>query len=108
MHAVLLGRFAVNGRDHLARLIRTPWRISVFADDAPKQQVADALADAQAAVTMVWNAERPAAPKLKLLQVCAAGLDRVDLATVPKGLTICNCFGHEDAMGEYALMTMLV
>ena len=108
MHAVLLGRFAVNGRDHLARMIRTPWRISAFADNAPRDEVAAALIDADAAVTMGWDAQRPPTPKLKLLQVSAAGLDRVDLASVPKGLTICNAFGHEDAMGEYALMTMLL
>ncbi len=108
MHAVLLGRFAVNGQSRLARMLKTPWRISALADDAPPEKIAEALGDAEVAITIVWNAARPPAPKLKLLQVSAAGLDRVDLASVPKGLTVCNCFGHEDAIGEYALMTILL
>jgi hypothetical protein len=38
----------------------------------------------------------------------AAGLDLLDTAAVPKGVTICNVFGHEPAMAEYIIMTMLV
>jgi phosphoglycerate dehydrogenase-like enzyme len=38
----------------------------------------------------------------------AAGLDLLDTAAVPKGVTICNVFGHEPAIAEYVIMTMLV
>jgi phosphoglycerate dehydrogenase-like enzyme len=38
----------------------------------------------------------------------AAGLDQVDLDAVPKGVTVCNVFGHEPAIAEYVIMTMLV
>ncbi len=108
MHAVLLGRFALTGEDRIARMVKTPWRITALPDEATPAAVAAALADADAAIGMAWDAQRPPAPKMKLLQVSAAGLDRVDLKSVPKGVTVCNAFGHEDAMAEFALMTMLL
>ena len=37
----------------------------------------------------------------------AAGLDLLDTGAVPKGVTICNVFGHEPAIAEYVIMTML-
>jgi len=38
----------------------------------------------------------------------AAGLDLLDTGPVPKGVTICNVLGHEPAIAEYVIMTMLV
>ena len=35
-------------------------------------------------------------------------LDLMDTEAVPKGATICNVFGHEPAIAEYVIMTMLV
>jgi hypothetical protein len=37
----------------------------------------------------------------------AAELALLDTAAVPKGVTICNVFGHEQPMAEYVIMTML-
>jgi phosphoglycerate dehydrogenase-like enzyme len=42
------------------------------------------------------------------LQSVAAGLDQLDTGAVPKGVTICNVFGHEPAIAEYVIMAMLV
>jgi len=50
----------------------------------------------------------PPAPRLRLLQSVAAGIDLIDTESVPKGVTICNVFGHEPAIAEYVIMTMLV
>ena len=38
----------------------------------------------------------------------AAGLDLIDTGALPKGVTVCNVFGHEPAIAEYVIMTMLV
>jgi phosphoglycerate dehydrogenase-like enzyme len=32
----------------------------------------------------------------------------IDLAALPRGVVVCNAFGHETAIAEYVLMTMLV
>jgi lactate dehydrogenase-like 2-hydroxyacid dehydrogenase len=37
----------------------------------------------------------------------AAGLDLIDTGAVPKGVTVCNVFGHEPAIAEYVIMAML-
>jgi hypothetical protein len=31
----------------------------------------------------------------------------IDLSSLPSGVTLCNVFGDEPAIGEYVLMTML-
>ncbi|MBI1777832.1 MAG: NAD(P)-binding domain-containing protein [Proteobacteria bacterium] len=56
---------------------------------------------------MAWGKHLPPAPELKLLQVSGAGYEQVDFAAVPPAASICNAFGHEEAMGEYAVMAML-
>lgn len=47
------------------------------------------------------------AQRLRLVQALSAGADRVDPAAVPPGCTLCNLFGHEQAMAEWVLMAML-
>src|SRR5262249_7691428 len=49
----------------------------------------------------------PAAPKLRLLQVPLAGTDGIDVSSLPRGVTLCNAYGHEPALGEFAIMMML-
>ena len=56
----------------------------------------------------IWRAGFPPAPRLRLIQSVAAGLDLLDTGAVPKGVTICNVFGHEPAIAEYVIITMLV
>ncbi len=44
---------------------------------------------------------------MKLLQSVAAGIDLIDVPSVPPGVSICSVAGHEQAIAEYCLMTML-
>jgi phosphoglycerate dehydrogenase-like enzyme len=66
------------------------------------------LANAEIVVGHIWRPSFPPAPRLRLLQSVAAGLDLLDTKAVPKGVTICNAFGHDPAIAEYVIMTMLV
>jgi phosphoglycerate dehydrogenase-like enzyme len=66
------------------------------------------LADAQIVVGHIWRTSFPPAPRLRLLQSVAAGLDLLDTDALPKGVSVCNVFGHEPAIAEYVIMTMLV
>jgi hypothetical protein len=50
----------------------------------------------------------PSGTRLRRLQSVAAGLDLLDLDAMPKGVTVCNVFGHEPAIAEHVIMTMLV
>jgi phosphoglycerate dehydrogenase-like enzyme len=71
------------------------------------QRLIPALADAEIVVSHIWKPDFPEAPNLKLLQSPAVGLDLIDIPSLPSGVTICNVDGHEQAIAEYVLMTML-
>jgi len=81
---------------------------SILDDEGDVKQLAPLLADAEIVIGHIWRARFPPAPRLRLLQSVAAGLDLLDTEAVPKGVTICNVFGHDPAIAEYVIMTMLV
>jgi phosphoglycerate dehydrogenase-like enzyme len=85
-----------------------PLDATVLADEGDTQRLVPALAEAEIVVGHVWRAGFPPAPRLELLQSCAAGLDLIDLPSLPRGVAVCNVFGHEPAIAEYAVMNMLV
>jgi len=84
----------------------TRWDIQVADSDEPAA-FARALADADALVSMSWRGEVPPTPKLRLLQLPGAGTDDIDFARVAPLTTVCNCFGHEIGIAEYAMAAML-
>jgi phosphoglycerate dehydrogenase-like enzyme len=86
--------------------LTTDWTIKV-ADEEDRQAFAEALAHADACVSMDWAADMPAAPRLKLLHLPGAGTDEIVFNAVPGGATICNVYEHEIGMSEYVIATML-
>src|SRR5438477_3736921 len=78
-----------------------------LADLTDTQRLIPALAEAEIIVGHIWRSDFPAAPRLKLLQAATAGVDMIDLLSLPRGITLCNVFGHEPAIAEYVLMTTL-
>ena len=43
----------------------------------------------------------------KALQSVTAGIDLIDVPSLPPGVTVCSIAGHEQAIAEYCVMTML-
>jgi phosphoglycerate dehydrogenase-like enzyme len=80
---------------------------SVLFDVNDSQRLIPALAEAEIVVGHIWQKDFPEAPRLKLLQSVAAGIDLIDVLSLPLGVTVCNVAGHEQAIAEYVLMTML-
>jgi len=80
---------------------------TILFDIGDTQRLIPALADAEIVVSHVWKKDFPEAPNLKFLQSPAAGLDLIDLPSLRQGVTVCNVDGHEQAIAEYCLMTML-
>lgn len=107
MKVVLIGTLVTGYADDIAAQVKTPWTIATLPDGSSKDDIAAALADADAVSPIGWNASMPPAPKLKLIQVAGAGTDAIDFNAIPKGVTVCNAFGHDGAIAEYVLMTML-
>src|SRR5579872_1139057 len=80
---------------------------TILFDIGDTQRLIPALADAEIVVSHVWKKDFPEAPNLKFLQSPAAGLDLIDLPSLRQGVTVCSVDGHEQAIAEYCLMTML-
>ena len=50
---------------------------------------------------------RPRPRCVRLYQVAGAGYDGIDFSCLPKECTVCNCFGHEEAITEYVMAALL-
>ena len=65
------------------------------------------LFDADVFITTRWPNKNINAPKLKLIQIPAAGFDNIHFESVPKGCKVSNTFEHEVPIAEYCLLAML-
>ncbi len=107
MKTLFLGAFAASQAARIAGYIETDVAVDILADDTARTRVAVALAEAEIVLTGAWSAGSPPAPRLRLLQVPLAGTDAIEVAALPSGVTLCNAYGHEPALGEFAIMAML-
>ena len=107
---LFLGNFGARPGVWEAILAKTtePLDHSVLFDVNDSQRLIPALAEAEIVVGHIWQKDFPEAPRLKLLQSVAAGIDLIDVPSLPRGVSVCNVAGHEQAIAEYVLMTMLV
>src|SRR6266702_1791397 len=108
MKALFLGNVAADTADGIRGNLPSSLRVEILADPQQLLGSPEAAADADILVTNHWRAEYPPAPNLRLVQSVATGIELIDLAALPRGVKICNAFGHETAIAEYVLMTMLV
>ena len=106
MRALFLGSFAANQAAGITRHLEAALEVEIHADDRGPAAAA-ALEMAEIVVSGAWTRHYPPAPRLKLLQVPLAGIDQIDLAALPKGVAVCNAYGHEPAIGEFAILAML-
>ncbi len=76
--------------------------------DVAEVQLVDELPDADAVVCgRLTPEDTRGAERLRLVQATYAGAERIDVAALPPGCALCNVYGHEDAIGEWVLMSML-
>ncbi|MBV9825205.1 MAG: phosphoglycerate dehydrogenase [Alphaproteobacteria bacterium] len=80
---------------------------TIQADLNDQQKMIPALAEAEIVVCHIWREDFPQAPRLKLMQTATAGIDWIEIPALPSGVTVCNVFGHEPAIAEYIMGTML-
>jgi lactate dehydrogenase-like 2-hydroxyacid dehydrogenase len=106
MKALFLGTLAASQATPIIEFITADICTEILDSNEPAHAAA-ALADADVLLTGAWRSGFPAAPKLRLLQVPLAGTDGIDVAALPRGVTLCNAYGHEPALGEFAIMMML-
>jgi phosphoglycerate dehydrogenase-like enzyme len=109
MKTVFLGNFGARPGVWEAILAKTTEKldVSVLFDLDDSQRLIPALVEAEIVVSHIWKKDFPEAPRVKLLQSVAAGIDLIDVPSLPGGVTVCNVAGHEQAIAEYVLLTML-
>jgi phosphoglycerate dehydrogenase-like enzyme len=112
MKALFLGNVAADTANGIMAELPPGLRVEILADPHQLMQspgaVAQTVADADILVTNHWRAEYPPAPNVRLVQSVATGIELINLTVLPRGVAVCNAFGHETAIAEYILMTMLV
>jgi phosphoglycerate dehydrogenase-like enzyme len=74
----------------------------------PRQALAHDFGSAEALISVRFNRSFPFMPALKLLQAASTGINSILLDTVPAGVPVCNAYGHQIAVAEYAILGMLV
>lgn len=108
MNAVLYGSLIHPLTDTLRAKVRTPWTLERFLESDAKDDLARALADADVLISLVWNKSFPPAPQLKLIQSPGTGVDCIEFAAVPRGVRVCNCYGHTEGTAEYVMLGLLL
>lgn len=105
MKIAFAGSFAVR----LAELVRS--RLSIPCDvvvDDDEAQILPRLGDADVLVSMGFTPEMAAAsPRLRLVQVPGAGLDRIDRGALTPVVQLANVYGHETGIAEYIIGAMI-
>jgi phosphoglycerate dehydrogenase-like enzyme len=108
MKALFLGNVAADTANGIKAELPPGLRVEIRAGPQDLLRAPEASADADILVTNHWRADYPTAPCLRLVQSVATGIELIDLTALPRGVAVCNAFGHETAIAEYVLMVMLV
>jgi phosphoglycerate dehydrogenase-like enzyme len=98
------GVFAGHVADRVRARLRVPCEV-VVADD---REILGRLGEVDVLVTMAFTREMAAAaPRLRLVQVPGAGLDRIDRTALAPGTALANAYGHDVGIAEYVIGAML-
>ena len=108
MKALFLGNVAADTANGIMDRLPPGLSVEIVADPQLLMRSPETAVDVDILVTNHWSADYPPAPGVKLVQSVATGIELIDLAALPRRVTVCNAFGHETAIAEYILMVMLV
>jgi phosphoglycerate dehydrogenase-like enzyme len=108
MKTLFLGPFAARVASTILAKMTETIDHDTLADDCDTQRLIPLLGEAEIVVGHIWKKGFPEAPRLKFIQSTAAGLDLIDVPSIPSGVALCNVFGHEPAIAEYVIATILV
>ena len=105
---VLYGDNVLPNEGRLRSKADFPHTVLRLPSRAGADEKAAAVAQADAVVCLTFDLPARQAPRLRLVQTQSAGYDRVRFDCLPDQASLCNAFGHTQAIAEYALMTMLM
>ena len=107
MKALFLGGVAAGTAAGIRDRLPAGLEVEILDDPIDRARLRQAAADAEILVSNHWRADYPPAPKVRLVQSVATGVELIELAALPAGVAVCNAFGHESAIAEYVVMVML-
>jgi phosphoglycerate dehydrogenase-like enzyme len=107
MKALFLGNVAADTAEGIRAELPAGLDVVILADAQELARFPEAAAAADILVSNHWRADYPPAPKVRLVQSVATGVELFDLSVLPKGAVVCNAFGHETAIAEYIVMVWL-
>ena len=104
MKVAFAGAFAAQMAEPVRARLALPCEL-VIDDEAG---IVPRLADVDVLVSMGFSAAMAAAaPRLRLVQVPGAGLDRIDRGALGPGTHLANAYGHEAGIAEYIIGAMI-
>ncbi len=107
MKALFLGGVAADTFAGIKDELPPSLECEIINDPVDRERLPAAAAQADILVSNRWLPDYPPAPKFRLVQSVATGIELFDMASLPKGCAVCNAFGHETAIAEYVVMAML-
>lgn len=104
MKIAFAGSFAMRLAEPVRARVSIP--CEVVADD--EAGILPRLAETQVLVSMGFTKQMAeAAPRLRVVQVPGAGLDRIDRGALREGTRLANAYGHEPGIAEYIIGSMI-
>jgi phosphoglycerate dehydrogenase-like enzyme len=104
MKVAFAGAFAAGLVEPVRTRLSPPCELIV--DD--EANIVSRLSDIDVLVSMGFTAHMAEhAPRLRLVQVPGAGLDRIDLGAFRPGIHLANAYGHEAGIAEYIIGAMI-
>jgi phosphoglycerate dehydrogenase-like enzyme len=107
MKIVFHGANALTFREGLEPLLEGAHEIAEVPDDLSGDAARAVYSAADIIIGIKLAPQMPVPTGLRLYHVPGAGYDGVDLAALPAGAALCNCFGHESAIAEYVMAALL-
>ena len=104
---LLYDRYAAEMAHRISSRLPQGWGLDVIRASDPVEHQKRMFDRAKALVTTRYGSELPPSPRLRLIQIPAAGINGIDFAAVPLGCQVCNVFEHEGPIAEYVLLAML-
>ncbi len=105
---ILFGPTACSNEARLRGLLKSAWQIVALSDGAGLAPLRQALPQADALISPVWQPEMAVAEtRMRLIQAIGAGVDAYDTAALPAGCALCNVYEHEVPIAEYVLGAMV-
>jgi phosphoglycerate dehydrogenase-like enzyme len=107
MRIIFHGDNAASFSDGFAELVGPGAEIAILPDLLESEADREAYAQAQAVIGVKFDENLPVPAGLRLFHVPGAGYDAVKLDLLPPAASVCNCFGHEQAIAEYVMSALL-